>query len=68
CDRITDFEIVKDKMDLRRIRGISSIDDLNFIQSGNRALIQAPVGNGFRTVARLDDVDVNDLDNRHFRL
>ncbi|MGK7890218.1 MAG: Ig-like domain-containing protein [Leptolyngbyaceae cyanobacterium] len=67
-DRIIDFEIIMDKFDLRRIKGISTMDDLNFIQKGDVALIQARVGNTFKTVAKLDDIDIHDLGKSNFKL
>ncbi|NEQ95815.1 MAG: DUF4347 domain-containing protein [Cyanothece sp. SIO2G6] len=67
-DRIIDFEIITDVIDLRPINGISSMDDLNLIQRGDNALIRVQVDNRFRTVANLNDIDVNDLDQGNFRL
>ncbi|MEB3229967.1 MAG: hypothetical protein VKJ64_03085, partial [Leptolyngbyaceae bacterium] len=67
-DRITDFEILQDICDLSRIKGIRSMDDLNFSQKGNNAFMQAQVGNTFRLIAILDDIDINDLDKGNFKL
>ena len=67
-DRITDFEIGNDKIDLRRVQGISSMDDLKFSQRGDKAIIQAEIGDTFRTLAVLNDIDINDITQQHFML
>ncbi|NEP76258.1 MAG: calcium-binding protein [Okeania sp. SIO2G5] len=66
-DVVTDFEILKDKIGLKKIQTIGSIDDLNFIQKGNDAIVQGWTGQRFKTIARLESVDVNDLDESNFR-
>ncbi|MBW4659644.1 MAG: tandem-95 repeat protein [Drouetiella hepatica Uher 2000/2452] len=66
ADIITDFEIVKDRIDVKPIRGINSIKDLRFIQQGHNTSIQAHVGKGFQPLAVLQDVRANTLTRHHF--
>lgn len=66
-DVITDFSILQDKMDVRKIQPIGSIDNLNFIQKGNDALVQGWTGQTFKTIARLEAIDINDLNESNFR-
>jgi hypothetical protein len=65
-DIITDFEIVKDRIDLRRVKGISSMNDLQFMQRGDDTLIKANADNGFKPLAILEDVHADTLASRHF--
>ncbi|MGJ3245093.1 MAG: tandem-95 repeat protein [Elainellaceae cyanobacterium] len=65
-DIITDFEIIKDRIDLRRVQGVSSMDDLRFMQRGEDTLIKVNAGNGFKLLARLEDVQADTLTDRHF--
>ncbi|HHP7243360.1 MAG TPA: Ig-like domain-containing protein, partial [Elainellaceae cyanobacterium] len=64
-DIITDFEIIKDRIDLRRVRGVGSMDDLRFMQRGEDTLIKVNAGNGFKLLARLEDVQAETLTDRH---
>ncbi|MEM9216352.1 MAG: DUF4347 domain-containing protein [Cyanobacteria bacterium P01_F01_bin.150] len=66
-DMITDFQIIKDLIDLRRVRGIDSMRSLNFFQRGDRAIIKAWMSNRFKTVATLENIDINDLNRSHFK-
>uniref|UniRef100_UPI00187E693C Ig-like domain-containing protein n=1 Tax=Oculatella sp. LEGE 06141 TaxID=1828648 RepID=UPI00187E693C len=65
-DVITDFEIVRDRIDFRQIRGIQSMGDLQFTQKGDDTLLKANINGGFKTVAVLEDVNANTLSQRHF--
>ncbi len=65
-DTITDFEIVKDRIDFTQIKGIRSMSDLQFIQKGDNAIIQAEAGQSFKQVAVLQDVQSDTLTARHF--
>ncbi|MEM9214533.1 MAG: DUF4347 domain-containing protein [Cyanobacteria bacterium P01_F01_bin.150] len=66
-DVITDFELIKDVIDLRRIQTIGSMENLNFIQRGDDAIVKGWTGQRFKTIARLESVDVNDLNESNFR-
>ncbi|MGF1535598.1 MAG: tandem-95 repeat protein [Elainellaceae cyanobacterium] len=66
-DAITDFEILKDRIDLRQVRSVRTMDDIALGQRGNDAIVRAAVGDGFRTLAVLEDVNADRLEVSHFR-
>ena len=66
-DMITDFEILKDEIDVRKIRTIGSMDNLNLKQKGDDAIVQGWTGQRFKNIATLESVDVNDLNESNFR-
>ncbi|MGF1496158.1 MAG: DUF4347 domain-containing protein [Elainellaceae cyanobacterium] len=67
-DVITDFEIVKDRIDLRKIKSINSLGDLKFRQRGDDVLIRGDRGSGFGKLVTLEDVNADTLSDRHFKL
>lgn len=66
-DVITDFEILKDDIDLKRINTIGSMDDLKLVQNGDDAVVQGSIGQRFKTIATLEQVDIGDLNESNFR-
>ena len=66
-DTVTDFEILKDTISLRKINTIGSMDDLNLRQKGDDAIVQGWTGQRFKTIATLESVDVNDLNKSNFQ-
>ncbi|MEM7769906.1 MAG: DUF4347 domain-containing protein [Cyanobacteria bacterium P01_A01_bin.37] len=65
-DKITDFEILKDKLDVREIGGVSSMNDVVLNQRGDDLLIKLDTNRGLRTFVTLDDVDAETISKRHF--
>jgi Ca2+-binding RTX toxin-like protein len=65
-DIITDFEIVKDRINVKPIKGLNSIKDLKFIQRGHDTIVKAHVGKGFQVLAVLEDVRATTLTSHHF--
>ncbi|MBD1996571.1 tandem-95 repeat protein [Leptolyngbya sp. FACHB-541] len=65
-DVITDFEIVKDRINFRPIQGIQSMRDLRFTQKGDDTLLKANINGSLKTVAVLEDVNASTLSQRHF--
>ncbi|MGF1514739.1 MAG: M10 family metallopeptidase C-terminal domain-containing protein, partial [Elainellaceae cyanobacterium] len=65
-DVITDFEILKDRIDLRRVKGARALDDIALAQRGEDAIVRVAVGNRFKTLAVLEDVNADTLADRHF--
>ena len=67
-DTITDFEIIKDKIDLRKIKSILGMNDLTLFQKGHQSIVQARIGKHLKTVMKLDHVDMINLNQDHFQL
>ncbi|MEM7772855.1 MAG: DUF4347 domain-containing protein [Cyanobacteria bacterium P01_A01_bin.37] len=67
-DKITDFEILKDKIDLRKISSLLGKNELTLFQRGHQSIIQARIGKQMRTLAKLGHVDIVDLNQNHFQL
>jgi large repetitive protein len=65
-DVITDFEIVKDRINFQQIQGIQSMGNLRFTQRGDDTLLRANINGNLKTVAVLEDVNANTLSQRHF--
>jgi hypothetical protein len=66
-DTITDFEIIKDRIDLSEIfQGTGSMSDIRLKQRGDNTLVQVDTGDGFKTLALLQDVNADTLTARHF--
>ncbi|MEB3213064.1 MAG: hypothetical protein VKL39_17055 [Leptolyngbyaceae bacterium] len=65
-DLITDFEILKDKLDLRKINGISSLDDVFLMQRENDLVVKLHTNQGMTKLATLTDVDVSTINSQHF--
>jgi large repetitive protein len=65
-DVITDFEIVKDRINFQQIQGIQSMGNLRFTQRGDDTLLRANINGSLKTVAVLEDVNANTLSQRHF--
>ncbi len=66
-DVITDFEILQDRIDLRRVRGVAAVD-LVLRQRGDHSLVRVQTDSGIKTLALLEDVSVETLGARHFLL
>lgn len=63
-DTVTDFELTKDRIRLRRIgNGITSFSDISITQSGDDALIGTPNGT---LIVRLSNIEAADLNSSHF--
>ncbi|WP_348256876.1 M10 family metallopeptidase C-terminal domain-containing protein [Leptolyngbya sp. PL-A3] len=67
-DVISDFEILKDRIDLSHIQGISSMRDLRLVQQGDDVLLKVQAGAGFQLAATLEDVQASTLKQGHFIL
>ncbi|NJO74750.1 MAG: tandem-95 repeat protein [Leptolyngbyaceae cyanobacterium RM1_406_9] len=65
-DIITDFEIIKDRINFQQIQGIRSMGNLRFTQRGDDTLLRANINGSLKTVAVLEDVNANTLSQRHF--
>ncbi|NJO49132.1 MAG: tandem-95 repeat protein [Leptolyngbyaceae cyanobacterium RM2_2_4] len=65
-DVITDFEIVKDRINFRQIQDIQSMSSLRFTQKSNDTLLRANINGSLVTVAVLEDVNASTLSQRHF--
>ncbi|MEO1208235.1 MAG: Ig-like domain-containing protein, partial [Cyanobacteria bacterium J06638_20] len=65
-DMITDFEIVKDRINFKQIQQVQSMGDLRFNQRGTDTVVRADLNGTFRVVAVLEDVNVNTMAPRHF--
>jgi hypothetical protein len=66
-DVITDFEIIKDRIDLRQFfRKAGSMDNVHLKQKGNDTLVQVTTGGGFKPLATLQDVNADTITARHF--
>ncbi len=64
-DVITDFSILKDKIDLGAL-GVGSLGDLALTQRGDNTVVRAQVGNAMRRVVLLEDVRASTLDGDNF--
>ena len=66
-DTITDFEIVRDRIDLRAIfRGRGSMSNIRLRQVGADTQVDVQVGGQFATLGVLEAVNANTLQARHF--
>jgi large repetitive protein len=66
-DVITDFEIVKDRFDLRTLfKGSGSMSNVRLRQKGDDTLVQVNAGSGLKPLATLQDVNADTLTARHF--
>ncbi|MEM9214611.1 MAG: DUF4347 domain-containing protein [Cyanobacteria bacterium P01_F01_bin.150] len=63
-DTITDFELTKDRIRLRKLNnGINAFTDLSIVQSGENALIQSQSGD---LIVQLNTIEAADLNDSHF--
>ena len=61
---ITDFELTKDRIKLRRLNnGIDAFSDLSIVQSGEDELVQSQSGD---LIIRLNTIEAADLNSSHF--
>ncbi|BAU40646.1 cadherin-like domain-containing protein [Leptolyngbya sp. O-77] len=66
-DIITDFEIVRDRIDLRAIfRGRGSMSNIRLRQVGADTQVDVKIGGQFATLGVLEAVNANTLQARHF--
>ncbi|QKD82284.1 cadherin-like domain-containing protein [Thermoleptolyngbya sichuanensis A183] len=66
-DVITDFEIVRDRIDLRAIfRGHGSMSNIRLRQVGADTQVDVKIGGQFATLGVLEAVNANTLQARHF--
>jgi CshA-type fibril repeat protein len=66
-DVITDFEIVRDRIDLRAIfRGRGSMSNIRLRQVGADTQVDVKIGGQFATLGVLEAVNANTLQARHF--
>ncbi len=65
-DKITDFEIVKDRFDLSDLLKGGSMSAVQVKQRGKNTLVQVNAGNGFQNLATLQNVDADTIGKRHF--
>ena len=64
-DTVTDFSVVSDRIDLSRVPGIAN-STLILEQSGTSTLVQLLIEGQLQTVATLENVDANILDDSNF--
>ncbi|NET10013.1 MAG: hypothetical protein F6K16_36010, partial [Symploca sp. SIO2B6] len=63
-DQVFGFELIKDRFNLRRLNsGVESFSDLDIVQDGDNALVNAADG---RLIAQVNDLDASKLSARHF--
>ncbi|MGB3612673.1 MAG: hypothetical protein WBA10_02685, partial [Elainellaceae cyanobacterium] len=67
-DVVTDFEILKDRIDLRQVSGVRSMDNIILKQQGSDAIVRVAFTGDIKTLAVLEDVNTNALTARHFAL
>ncbi|MFQ3617508.1 MAG: cadherin-like domain-containing protein, partial [Cyanobacteriota bacterium] len=66
-DTITDFEIVRDRIDLRAIfQGRGSMSNIRLRQVGTDTQVDVKIGGQFATLGVLEAVNANTLQARHF--
>ena len=64
-DTITDFELLKDQINLRGLNnGVESFSDLRIVQDGNDTLVNTASG---QRIVRLNNTEASDLDASRFR-